>query len=106
MVAASFPLIETARVCRVPVWNVRNMWETNGQFRIGVGMVKAIQTVCQVYHLGFPFQMTAVSRNRRECCTREAVGLEHDPICARIQEGNNDHTFTGERRICVDGSER
>ena len=42
MVAASFPAIGAARDCHVSIWNVRNVCETNGWFRINVGMVIAI----------------------------------------------------------------
>ena len=45
MVAASFPEVEAARDCRVSIWNVRNVCETNGWFWICVGMVMAILTV-------------------------------------------------------------
>ena len=45
MVAASFPKVEAARDCRVSIWNVRNVCETNGWFPICVGMVIAILTV-------------------------------------------------------------
>ena len=45
MVAASFPEVEAARDCRVSIWNVRNVCETNGWFWICVGMVIAILTV-------------------------------------------------------------
>ena len=38
MVAASFPEVEAARDCRVSIWNVRNVCETNGWFWICVGM--------------------------------------------------------------------
>ena len=63
MVAASFPEVEAARDCRVSIWNVRNVCETNGWFWICVGMVTVILTVLSD-HLGFPFQMTVVSRRR------------------------------------------
>ena len=52
MVAASFPAIEAARDCRVSIWNVRNMCETNDWFRICVGMVIAILTVLSGVPLG------------------------------------------------------
>ena len=46
MVAASFTAVaEAARDCRVSIWNVRNICETNGWFRICVGMVIAILMV-------------------------------------------------------------
>ena len=45
MVAASFPEVEAARDCHVSIWNVRNVYETNGWFWICVGMVIAILTV-------------------------------------------------------------
>ena len=45
MVAASFPKVDAARDCRVLMWNVRNVYETNGWFWICVGMVIAILTV-------------------------------------------------------------
>ena len=45
MVAANFPAIESARDSHVSIWNVRNVCETNGWFRIIVGMVIAILTV-------------------------------------------------------------
>ena len=45
MVAASFPEVEAARDCRVSLWNVRNVCQTNGWFWICVGMVIAILTV-------------------------------------------------------------
>ena len=51
MVAASFPAIEAARDCRASIWNGRNICETNGWFRICVGMVIAILTVLS----GVPF---------------------------------------------------
>ena len=45
MVAASFSAIEAARDCRVSIWNVRNVCETNGCFWICVRVVIAILTV-------------------------------------------------------------
>ena len=46
MVATSFTAVaEAARDCRVSIWNVRNICETNGWFRICVGMVIAILMV-------------------------------------------------------------
>ena len=45
LVATSFSAIEAARDCRVSIWNVRNVCETNGWFWICVGMVIAILTV-------------------------------------------------------------
>ena len=45
MVAARFAEVETARDCRVSIWNVRNVCETNGWFWICVGMVMVILTV-------------------------------------------------------------
>ena len=46
MVAASFTAVsEAARDCRMSIWNVRNMCETSGWFRICVGMVIAILMV-------------------------------------------------------------
>ena len=45
MVAASFPEVEAARDCHVPIWNVSNVCETNGWFLICVGMVIATLTV-------------------------------------------------------------
>ena len=65
MVAASFPEVQTARDCRVSIWNVRNVCERNGWFWICVGMVIVILTVLS----GGPFanpigQMTEVGRRR------------------------------------------
>ena len=46
MVAESFTAVaEAARDCRLSIWNVRNICETNGWFRICVGMVIAILMV-------------------------------------------------------------
>ena len=45
MVAASFPEVEAASDCRVSIWNVTNVRETNGSFWICVGMVRVILTV-------------------------------------------------------------
>ena len=45
MVAASVTEVEAARDCRVSIWNVRNVCETNGRFRICVAMVIAILMV-------------------------------------------------------------
>ena len=46
MVAASFTAVAgAARDCRVSTWNVRNVCEANGWFRICAGMVIAILTV-------------------------------------------------------------
>ena len=46
MVATTLSAVaEAAKVCRVSIWNVRNMCETSGCFWICVGMVIAILTV-------------------------------------------------------------
>ena len=45
MVASSFSEVEAARDSRVSIWNVRNVYETNGWFWICVGMVIVIVTV-------------------------------------------------------------
>ena len=44
MVAASFPEVEAARDCRMLMWNVRNVCETNDWFWICVGMIIVILT--------------------------------------------------------------
>ena len=65
MVAASFPEVEAAKDFHVSIWNVRNICETNGWFRICVGMVIAILMVLSGVPFWIsPFQMTAVSRRR------------------------------------------
>ena len=46
MVAASFNAVaEAARDCRMSIWNVRNVCETSGWFRVCLGMVIAILMV-------------------------------------------------------------
>ena len=70
MVAASCPEVEAARDCRVSIWNVRNVRETNGRFRICVGMVIAILTVLSGVPSGISISDDCSQQkgDRRECC--------------------------------------
>ena len=67
MVAASFTAIEAARDCRVSIWNVRNVCETNGWLWICVGLVIAILMVLSGGPSGISTS-DAAEGDRRECC--------------------------------------
>ena len=66
MVAATPSAVaEAAKACRVLIWNVKNMCETNGWFWICVGMVIVILMVLSGRPFANPIgQMTEVGRRR------------------------------------------
>ena len=94
MVAASFPEVEAAKDFHVSIWNVRNIRETNGWFRICVGMVIAILMVLS----GGPFWDFSISDD----CSQQKETAESTAWRRQMKTSSNTMQDIQDPDYCVE----